>query len=647
MKGRYAPVVLSGLWTRPLFIFAVIIAVGFTPVGVRANDQVGRVAARIAQAEQLVRRALQSEARGESGHRDALLAKALLLDADFAPARWHSGNVRLDQQWLDIVEAQRQAAADPRFAQYQQLVDQYAGTLAGEVNLARWCQQQDLENQQRFHWARVLTRNPAYEEAQQALGVHLVAGQLLTSDEIKQQKEQKKKLHRLTKQLKVQIKRWLRQWQRATPGEREAVLVEIENWAEIKPLDQPLAIPQIEKDLSGRHGEISLAIVAALGRMADDRATMSLVRHAVLSPFAEVRRVAIDRLAERPLHDFVPTLMGQLKPPVESEYHVVPRRDGSVFYEHELYEQGPEQNRIKTFQGNFLQVGETPDYVMNLKNNWRTGTREVEIRVVSLAEKRRIVQEKRQRAIVRSKSYLAQAVNLEQRLARVNQSREERNERIAVVLASVTDQYLGDDPKSWWEWWRNYNELAPYEIPTYEQTYADRQYDRCTIPNYRTTPSCFPRGTPVWTMSGQKVIESVRKGDWVLAQDPETGQLAFKPVTATTFREPSPLIEIAVEQQAAEEQAAGGRALRATRGHPFWVDGKGWRMAKQLRVGDILHTVRGPLGIERVAETGQEEAYNLVVDGFGTFFVGAAGVLVHDNTIRQPTRSIVPGLAAR
>ena len=121
-----------------------------------------------------------------------------------------------------------------------------------------------------------------------------------------------------------------------------------------------------------------------------------------------------------------------------------------------------------------------------------------------------------------------------------------------------------------------------------------------------------------------------------------TGQLAFKPVLATTFREPSPLIEMT-----ADGHTTGERALRTTLGHPFWVNGKGWRMAKQLKAGDILHTVRGSLRIDRVAETDPEEAYNLVVHDFGTYFVGAAGILIHDNTIRQPTRAIVPGLAAR
>ena len=54
--------------------------------------------------------------------------------------------------------------------------------------------------------------------------------------------------------------------------------------------------------------------------------------------------------------------------------------------------------------------------------------------------------------------------------------------------------------------------------------------------------------------------------------------------------------------------------------------------------------VHGPVRVTRV-EPGEEfEAYNLAVADFSTYFVGDAGVLVHDITPRQPTRATVPGL---
>ncbi len=37
-------------------------------------------------------------------------------------------------------------------------------------------------------------------------------------------------------------------------------------------------------------------------------------------------------------------------------------------------------------------------------------------------------------------------------------------------------------------------------------------------------------------------------------------------------------------------------------------------------------------------------AYNLIVADFDSYFVGVAGILVHDNTPRRPTAALVPGL---
>jgi hypothetical protein len=67
-------------------------------------------------------------------------------------------------------------------------------------------------------------------------------------------------------------------------------------------------------------------------------------------------------------------------------------------------------------------------------------------------------------------------------------------------------------------------------------------------------------------------------------------------------------------------------------------------MAKELTTGDLLHSLRGAVRIDNVETTGNERAYNLVVDGFNTYFVGQQGLLVHDNEFRKPTHAIVPGL---
>jgi hypothetical protein len=149
--------------------------------------------------------------------------------------------------------------------------------------------------------------------------------------------------------------------------------------------------------------------------------------------------------------------------------------------------------------------------------------------------------------------------------------------------------------------------------------------------------SCFPRGTLIHTQAGLTPIEQIQAGDLVLAQRPDSGELAYKAVLQTTLRRPSPLVRIHVQNE----------AISATRGHPFWVAGRGWQMAKQLTTADRLHGLEGSWAIDRIEELPDDEAYNLVVHDFHTYFVGRQGLLVHDNTPRRPTTAVLPGYRER
>ena len=101
----------------------------------------------------------------------------------------------------------------------------------------------------------------------------------------------------------------------------------------------------------------------------------------------------------------------------------------------------------------------------------------------------------------------------------------------------------------------------------------------------------------------------------------------------TTLRPPTRTVRI----KTADDE------IVSTPGHPFWIVGHGWKMAKELATGDLMHSLVGAVRIESVETAGESQAYNLVVDDFNTYFVGK-GLLVHDNEFRKPTRAIVPGL---
>jgi len=130
-------------------------------------------------------------------------------------------------------------------------------------------------------------------------------------------------------------------------------------------------------------------------------------------------------------------------------------------------------------------------------------------------------------------------------------------------------------------------------------------------------------------------IESVELGDLVLSQDVNTGELKYQPVIARTIRPPSPIVKISY----------GDEHLLSTRGHPFWLTGTGWRMAKEMAGGDVLRGVSGSSVIRSIESAGEAEAYNLVVANFNTYFVGNTGLLVHDNTPRSPSQVMLPGVA--
>jgi hypothetical protein len=140
----------------------------------------------------------------------------------------------------------------------------------------------------------------------------------------------------------------------------------------------------------------------------------------------------------------------------------------------------------------------------------------------------------------------------------------------------------------------------------------------------------------VWTAKGPLAIEQIRVGDLVLSQHAETGELAYKPVLRTTVRPSGKLIRI----------QAAGEELQTSGGHLFWVAGQGWTKSRNIQSGQILHTVSGPAYVSFVESGSEAETYNLVVADFNTYFVGDAKMLSHDNTVRTPTRAIVPGLSA-
>jgi hypothetical protein len=136
---------------------------------------------------------------------------------------------------------------------------------------------------------------------------------------------------------------------------------------------------------------------------------------------------------------------------------------------------------------------------------------------------------------------------------------------------------------------------------------------------------CFAAGTLVATGIGPVPIERVRPGDLVLSWDERTGEQAYKPVQRVFVTLGRPVLAMTIRGPDGESD------LEVTPDHPFWVDGRGWVAAKDLRCGDRLVS-RDSTVLEAVAvrPRPRETVYNLEVADFHTYFAGVIAARVHN-----------------
>jgi RHS repeat-associated protein len=135
--------------------------------------------------------------------------------------------------------------------------------------------------------------------------------------------------------------------------------------------------------------------------------------------------------------------------------------------------------------------------------------------------------------------------------------------------------------------------------------------------------NCFTAGTKVQTDEGEKNIEDIEVGDKVLSKDEETGEVAYKEVTATFNHETDEIYQIHV----------GGQTIESTYNHPFYVKDKGWTFVKDLKPGDLLVQSGGnTLKIDSIELLHKHvTVYNMTVDEFHTYFVSDLGIWVHNS----------------
>lgn len=133
--------------------------------------------------------------------------------------------------------------------------------------------------------------------------------------------------------------------------------------------------------------------------------------------------------------------------------------------------------------------------------------------------------------------------------------------------------------------------------------------------------------TPAWAT---RPIEAIEVGDLVWAWDEALAHLVRRPVVRLFRHRGQPIVAVTVV-----DAAGASHCIESTTEHPFWVDAKGWVAACQLQGGDLLQCIgEGTcLRVASVQRTGNTaDVFNFEVSGVHNYFVGAQGVLVHNES---------------
>ena len=142
-----------------------------------------------------------------------------------------------------------------------------------------------------------------------------------------------------------------------------------------------------------------------------------------------------------------------------------------------------------------------------------------------------------------------------------------------------------------------------------------------------TSNVCFVAGTLVHLADKDVAIETVKEGDLVWAENPETKERSLKRVVRTFRNQSNELVQIRTLDE----------VITATPTHPFYVRGKGWVRAGDLQKGDKLCLRDGTCTLvvltHRKKLKTTVNVYNFEVEDFHTYYVGIQGILVHNKCI--------------
>lgn len=613
-----------------------------------------------AQAEQpvatspTVDRALAAELAGDAEQRAKLLREATAAEPKDNAARWHLGEVLHEGEWLAVQQVIDRALTDDDLAEYARQRARRSSSVTGQAALARWCDKNDLPAQARAHWIQVLRLDPDHRVAQKELGVVRHEGELMTLAErdrsVAESARVAAKQERLAGRFEKVATNLLSDNLDRIGAAREQI-DQLRQPEEVAALVAAVGPAAAETDQAE---EIYNMLIEFVALVHEPWAVDILAHEAIASEFETVRNAATDALKYRPEVDVAPLLLSRLKMPLEMTTSI-DKGDGDIGYRSEYYREGPtgpeyqysynDRARPTTPRYAYMPVTTTEQVTVptGCGGGLTTVDRTQVVGFMYAGERPDYLYAQNQiyRQAVYKKSQRSMAVKQE------NESAYRSNVEIRRVLKETTGEDLGESPRDWWTWWQE--KLAN------DPELRDADQLSVSLGLIESQPHGFATGTPVWTRLGVRPIEQILVGDEVLAQDPATGELAFKPVLASEKaglqrlnlnRSSKNQVDTIVVKQLETGSLSKVVALGLAPGQRAWTAGKGWQAAEDLGAGARLHGHDGAEEVRSISETETEALHYLIVDEFHTLLVGKESILAHDAT--PPVRQTLdlPGWSA-
>ncbi len=565
-----------------------------------------------------IRQAVLTTSQGETTCRRAALAEVLSEDPYHPQARWQAGFVVHQGEWVPWETVYRSEDQLNLLSEYRRQRQAADGSFSAQLALANWCRQAGLRDHEQVHLMEALDHQPENANLRRRLGERKVDGMWMSAREWHDRDQADQALRQSLRTYERHLNALSKRMQAAGDDSQrwQAAVAELNEWATGD------AVPAMQHVLGETDERIARQLVLTLDRVSDPRAIHALADLAADSPWHSVRYAAAMSLAKHPVEAFAPQLLGKITPPSEVEFRIGGTASGkAMLWEtsvRDRFDAREVHRRLTRIRG--PERGDDALRVIQRVAYWRRIAQQQENTVALL----------RNRNIFNS---------------------------LAVATGRSADDPLADpqqaSPDQWFNWYRQLNDEVVESLPVRSREAAEtvnseevpptpeevqefiRRSEEARDSFRGSGVECFAASTPVWTEMGPMPIERIEVGDRVLAQDPLSGELAYKPVVRATIREPKRLLKVQFESH----------ELACTPGHVFWVSGQGWKRARELEVGQRLHTVTGSSEIVAIHQGSAEATYNLEVLDFHTYFAGADKLLTRDVTSIEAIDALAPGVS--